>query len=66
MFMLFGILADPGVPEKTYLYYSKMYIQGDGELTSSDEDASASTQSQETQKDDENPNALVQNRKYKK
>ena len=52
--MVSGIIADPGVSAKTYLYYSKMYNQVDGDATSSDEETNASTL-----KDDENPNALV-------
>ena len=36
--MFSGIMADPGVSAKTYLHYSKIYNQADGDFTSSDED----------------------------
>ena len=39
MLLFGGILWDPGVLPKTYLHYSKLRYQQDGELTSSDEDA---------------------------
>ena len=66
-FMISGIIADPGVSAKTYLYYSKMYNQVDGDATSSDEETNSSTVSENSNiKDDENPNALVQNRKQRK
>jgi len=41
LLLLFGgICGDPGVKPKTYLHYSKMKYQNDGEATSSDEEAS--------------------------
>ena len=69
LLLVLTILSDPGISEKTYLHYSKMWYvkNGDGEVTSSDEDdpeAGGSTGSSETMDDDvENNIGVVRKRK---
>ena len=54
LLLLFGgICGDPGVKPKTYLHYSKMKYQNDGEATSSDEEVNSNLEAYDDEENSE-------------